>query len=1013
MGVVGSLAVAQLRHRPWRWGLLAFGVALTITVPVVSSGVAKSVAAQTVRRTVSQLDVADRSLLVTQEPSSAFRMGTPAQADARVRAQLATLTAQPVRRELVYRELTLAGSSFFFAGADRLASAVKIIDGRMPASCTPTHCEVVLIGSASERVLNRAVASLGLDVVGRAIRSDPVLVSGRLDTGSEPLLVGNGADAVGALSSLTLFGRTLAWAADLDVDRVVRIGVPAYVQRGAEVDSALTATVGGTTLMRPDDALQQEDRRAALSARRFGLLGGSAAVLLLGFAVVAAVGLRREHGLLITVLRRRGATTRQLGQLTTAQTVATCLAGALLGCAAGVVVSAIVAGNAGLPMGATVLHALSAATLACGLLTAAAAVLAAAVLLWPDSQTRTAWQLLDVLTACCLGAIFLTASRGSASVGDLASGGDPLVVALPVLTAITAGLIAARLWRPITRLAERAVPRSSVAGRIALLGSIRRPLRALATTAFLTAAVASVVFAGAYRSTLLDGSADQAAYTVPLDATLTTSPAVVSPGAVVNQAPLRAVVPGAEVYPTLRTSGTVQSAAGVATGLPVVGIDSDAVARMHRWSRTTGSTASAATVADRLRTPAVWPGPHLPTKARVISIKAAGLSPDISLTLWVRDTAGNETAVPLTQRGGWLVGSLPTSAAGRLQATAVVVQEQADYATHHQHAIGEGNTDQPIAVGTLTFSRVQAEGALVAWTWAGWGAANATVQASDERLVLTYRLLGSQVVATPGFVPNAALPALPVAVDPTTAKAAHDELLPVKIADQQVTVRVVATMPRLPTVNGSFLLADRATLVSLLDRTNPGSGVSTELWVAVPPSSRQALDRTLTSAPYDRLTVARRDAVQANLNADPVGRGSQLLLAIVGVLALAVATASLVLLIVGERRDAAGEFYAWESDGVRPSALRRVMLVRTLTVVGVALPVGLLAGLAVAVLGTRLVAVDASGSTPQPPLQVTVSAGWTLLVLLAGLLAGVLAVWIVAARALRERIPVRPEVDLR
>ena len=114
-------------------------------------------------------------------------------------------------------------------------------------------------------------------------------------------------------------------------------------------------------------------------------------------------------------------------------------------------------------------------------------------------------------------------------------GGDPLVVALPVLSAITAGLVAARLCGPLAGLTERALPRRSVAWRIALLGSIRRPLRALATTAFLTAAVASVVFAGAYRSTLLDGSADQAAYTVPLDATLASSPEVISPAAASTQ----------------------------------------------------------------------------------------------------------------------------------------------------------------------------------------------------------------------------------------------------------------------------------------------------------------------------------------------------------------------------------------------------------------------------------------------------------------------------------------------
>ena len=43
------------------------------------------------------------------------------------------------------------------------------------------------------------------------------------------------------------------------------------------------------------------------------------------------------------------------------------------------------------------LRALGSAALACALLTAAAGIVAAAILLLPDAQTRTAWQLLDLL----------------------------------------------------------------------------------------------------------------------------------------------------------------------------------------------------------------------------------------------------------------------------------------------------------------------------------------------------------------------------------------------------------------------------------------------------------------------------------------------------------------------------------------------------------------------------------------------------------------------------------------
>jgi hypothetical protein len=1012
VGVVPWLAMAQLRHRPGRWGLLALGIALTIAIPVISAGIAESVAAQTVRRTVSQLDPSDRSLLVTQEPQSVFRTGTPAQDDARVRAQLAQLTSKPVRRELVYRELTLAGSSFFLAGADDLKTAVRVVAGRLPTQCTPTRCEVVLVGPGDPQQFGRAVASLGVVVVGRAVRTDPMLVSGRLGTGGLPLLVGDGADAMGALTSLQLFSRTVGWAADLDVEQVVRLGVPAYVQRGADVDAVLSRTVGGTTLFRPDDVLQAEDQRATLSARRFGLLGGCAAVLMLGFAVVAAVGLRREHELLLATLRRRGATNRQVRTLTGLETGTTCALGAVAGVAAGAIVAAVLATQAGLAVGATAASALGRAGIVVAALTVAAAVVATLVLVWPESQSRTIWHLLDLLALCCIGAVILAADRGNASTADLAGGNDPLVVALPVLSAVTAGLIAARLWSPLGRLAERALPRRSVAGRIALLGSLRRPLRPLATTAFLTAAVASVVFAGTYRSTLLAGSADQAAYTVPLDATLQPSTEIISPATVVDSAALAARVPGAQVFGITRTGASVQTTTGTATSLEVVGLDPAAIAQMHRWSRTTGSGESAQAIANELRA-APRIGPQLPGSARSLSLQVSGMTQNITVSLWLRDDSGREGAVALQPSTGRLQGTVPALGDGPLRAVALVVEEQPDYATHRQHALGEGNTDQPVLAGTLTFGQVQVDGAAVPWDWSGWGTADGTARTSGERFALSYRLESSTAVATPAYVPDTDLPTLPIATDPVTAIAARDGALALQVGGQQVSARVVAVLPRLPTVDGSFVLTDRAALVDLLDRSNPGSGNPTELWVSVPSGSRQALADALSTDPYDRLTVTLRSGVEADLAADPVGRGSRILLVAVGALALAVAAASLVLLVVAERRDGTGEMFAWESDGVRPATLRRMLFLRTLAVVAVGLPLGLLAGYAVASIGARLIAVDAAGSTPQPPLQTTLGSAWTVLALAAGLGAGIAAVALVAASALRERLPVRPEVDLR
>ena len=128
------------------------------------------------------------------------------------------------------------------------------------------------------------------------------------------------------------------------------------------------------------------------------------------------------------------------------------------------------------------------------------------------------------------------------------------------------------------------------------------------------------------------------------------------------------------------------------------------------------------------------------------------------------------------------------------------------------------------------------------------------------------------------------------------------------------------------------------------------------------PGAERALTVALSGKPYNEATVAQRAAIAHQLAGDPVSRGSSLLLALAAGLALLVAAVAVVLLVSGDRRDDAGELHAWESDGVRPATLRRMLLIRALSVVAVGIPIGLAAGLLLAHVGANVVAVDASGA---------------------------------------------------
>ena len=996
---VFRLALAQVRHRPTRWALLAVGVALTASIPLIALGSAQVVSGQTARRTVEHLAPGDRVTTVIEQ-RSVFSINADPATDGFIDRQFERISSAPTRRELIFRPLTVRGSTFYLAGTDRLAAGVRLTEGRLPTTCAPTRCEVVLVGGGSLPVLTQAATSIGLVVVGRGVRTDPTLVSGPFDPGSIPLLVAPGVNELAQLEPLSLFGRSYVWTRALDAAEVVRIGVPAYVARSAQVAQAISARVPSSTIERPDAQLSAEQSRAALSSKRFGLLGGTAAALLIGFAILAAIGLRTEHGRLLEVLRRRGAGRAQLVGLTALRAVGCCLTGALLGVGLGALVVALLARSAEVPVGDALTRALDSGVGGAAGLVAAAAVAVTAVLSWPASSGRRLWAMLDVIAIAALGAALLAGSRGSTSTASLASGSDPLVTALPVLAAVTGGLVAARLMLPFARGAERLIPRRAIAARIALFGAIRAPLRPVATAAFLTAAIASVVFTGAYRATLLAGAADQAAFRVPLDARLVAASNGTSPLQVTSSAALTTAVPGAHTYGVVHGGGVVRSTDGSGSTVTLLGVDAAALGSAERFERTSGAGRTGAELAELLGPsgPPTNPGPQLPVGTRRIQLTSTGANVDLALTITLADADGLERGVPLTAVAGGVAADIPAHPSA-WRVIAVSVRESDDYSTHHLHNLGEGTGDQPLLQGVLTFGAAQADGRAVAWNWSTWASVLGSVKTSAATMAFSYRLAGATVVAVPAPVPTM----LTVATDPFTAASAVNGTLPLFIDNRAVPARIVAVVPRLPTVTGPFVLALRPALVAVFDSTQPSSGSTRELWVAVPASKRAVLARTLAGSGFSAVTVSDRHSIADDLTSDPVGRGARLLLILVAALALLAAGAAIILLVVGERRDTSGELAAWEADGVDPSVLRRMIFLRAVTVLLVGLPIGLITGLILAVAGARLVAVDASGITPVPPLQTTIGVLWSLGVLAVVLVAAMVLAGAVSASALRSR----------
>ncbi|HET9655601.1 MAG TPA: hypothetical protein VFP72_09620, partial [Kineosporiaceae bacterium] len=313
-GVTLDLLLARARHAGPRWLLVTAGLAVAAVLPVLAQAVTAVTADAALRQGLAALPPGRASITVSYNG-----LPDPAQQralDAAVTGQLPRVTGAAAHRELIFREISDGhGGSYTLGAADRLYTQVSLVSGRMPTTCTPTHCEVVALRLPGDPPLPR-VSDLGLVVVGEAVRTDPLLLSGTFDPGpGHPVLLADGVAAASGLAGLELFGRTFGWVAPLDLSRVRAGGVGGWVAESAAIGDELWKQIPGLVLTVPGDVLRDEDARARVSAGRFVVLGGATSVLLLGTAVVGGAALRRDHEAFLGALRRRGASRRRVAVL--------------------------------------------------------------------------------------------------------------------------------------------------------------------------------------------------------------------------------------------------------------------------------------------------------------------------------------------------------------------------------------------------------------------------------------------------------------------------------------------------------------------------------------------------------------------------------------------------------------------------------------------------------------------------------------------------------------------------
>jgi putative ABC transport system permease protein len=998
---VVSLALHRLRRREGGALAAALGIATAAAVLagiLVGGTVAKD---RSVAQDVERLPAAARAVRTSW-------FGVPAGAeeawptlDRRARAALAPLPAgEPVSIALV-RESTIGGVFVGLAAVDGLASHVLLRSGRLPRTCTASHCEVLRLRGTGRlpdvpglRVVEVGTATLrSRQLFGDFLApTDNALADAELAPALArasryhlpapgPLVVAEGVAGLVSSPVLARSYRSYGWVQPLSAGTPRLWEIDRLVGDADRARARLQASSSSWSVTVPSQELAAAEHDATVAGRRLLLVGGEAAALLVAFAVLAAGALRRDLAAARRRLTWHGARRWQRALLTGTESTAVGFGGAVVGWAVGAAAGAVAAAAADAPVGAVLRESvLSPTGILLGLGVGVLAALVIGVTVSLEARRRGRVGALELAAVAALVAALAILASGSVDSTELAAGGAaPVVVLLlPGLLAFAAAVGASRLLPVVGRTFAR---RGTEDVRLAGVSVARAPGAAGIAAAFLALAVGLAVLAEAYRSTLATGERDGAAFAVPADLVVREDLRTLVP--VLRAAPLSrfGAIPGVEAaYPVLRSAASAGPASSI-SGVTVLGVPAEALRAMPLWRGGWGTSRSGLASAVEPRGSTRFRGVVLHGTALRLEVGPSLLS--YRATVEQRD--GSFRVVELgaadARRRSILSVPLPAPArGGRLVALGLVPPR-----------IIERGSDAGVALqGTTTV-------ALVGGSLSGWlGENGVTVgeSASTGALRFDYAVTPQRTARLRARQPTDDSPP-PVAVTPELAELAGGVggRLPLRIAGEQIPVRVAAVVERIPGTRGTAVLADLGALSTAIDAASPGGAGVSEVWLEASSGRDADVAATLSRPPFSALATTSRQALERDARRDPLGHGTLLALAAAALAALVLAAAGLVLAIRADLRDDRGELTDLEAQGATPGLLRRVVAARATLVALVGVASGVVAGTALALLVTRVVSVTARADAPEPPLVTTID---PLTVAVAAALFAVAAVALVA-----------------
>ncbi len=983
-----GLVAARLRGGGNRLALVALGVIAGAAVLAAVLAGRLVMQDRALAEATAQLSPGDRQVQVTWSGAT----NDFVRLNKFVVPTIRSLTGDRPAAAMLFREASVQRRLVNLRAADDLGRWVNLVSGRLPTVCVPSHCEVLRLEGKgpipSTKILNlievgRAVLKPGTPFAPFVLPAPPTEMVARAvryhTPQPSPVVIANGVAGLSQTPELETFYRSYAWFLPIKSGDVHPWEIAAFQSRVQRLSSQIEASSDGFQVTAPTEALITAAGSSRAAGRRLLLLGSEGGALLLAFTILAAAALRRDA----TDARRRltwfGARRWQVELFTLAESTALAALGTLVGWVLGGAVAAFVAARAGSPAGDVVSHALLSRG---GILGALGVALAAGLLLFATVRApavEVGRLRLTPLDAAALGAVAIVLvgwARGSVDAQQLSSSGgtSAYLLLVPALIVFAAAVLAARLMAPALRALGHVGRRGPIALRLAAASLARNPGHAAIAATFLVASLGLALFAVAYRSTLVRGQHDEAAYAVPAAYVLSEDLAQLVPV-------LHGLAPTGSTQ-VLRLSGNVSSG----TAFSFLGLGD--LSSVGGW-RTDFATrplselgaAIAATEDTSLRTTAL-------PRGRRFAVTVTTKGDDVGVRGIFRSSLGDYESIPLGKTNGRhtvvLHGRIPF-------AHASLAQVELDLLNGGRNSANAGTGIQPAAKGVLSFGRPHVDGRPVAAAFASW---TGTGGISGAATRLGYVLTPDRTARFRPRQPTDGSVLRVLATPHVAAAAGPHGIIPLQIEGELVAARIVGVVKRFPSIVGDAVIADRVTAATTLDTRSPGLGTTDELWLNSdhPPSVPQ-------------LTLQSRADTLAQLQADPLARGALLTLAGTAAVALLLALVGLLLAVVGDLRDDRGELFDLEAQGASPATIRAHLRLRALLVAVFGILGGLALGAVLSAVVISLVSVTAGSAKPEPPLLLSLD-----LPVLAAAAAGYVllaALLVTAATALRGRAPAR------